>query len=218
MLKGIDVSSNNGAVDWTALANAGDVTFAIIKATERVTYNDSRFATNWSGAAAAGLVRGAYHFARPSNNDPTPEADHFLAKVAAAGGLQGGDLLAFDVEDTNVAASLNLLSWALEWLQYVESQVGFKPFFYSGNWYMKPHGLVGDDDLAGYPLWLSSYNRTFGKVPGAPPNWSAVVVHQYDSGSAAGVAGNVDLNCFTGVSVAELAQYGTAAFSVPQTP
>lgn len=216
MLKGIDVYHNTGTVDWTALASSGDVAFAIAKATEGVTFNDPAFLTNWPAISAAGLLRGAYHLARPSNNDPIPEADHFLTRIGAGGGLQPGDIIALDIEDTNVASDANLHDWTLSWLQYVEGQVGFKPFFYSGTWYMDPHGLTGSTDLGGYPLWFSSYNETFGQIPNPPNGWSAVVIHQYsEHGSETGISTDVDLDCFTGDTVAQLAQYGKPASVSP---
>jgi lysozyme len=206
-IKGIDVSGNNGAIDWNALGAAGDVQFAIAKATEGVTYNDASFAGNWKGIQSAGLVRGAYHYARPDNNNAEDEADHFLAQVAAAGGLEGGDLVALDLEATKVAANEDLHDWTLAWLQRVESQVGFKPLFYSGSWYMTPHSIAGAD-LAQYPLWFSAWNYTFDSVPAAPADWGGITIHQYsEKGTAAGITGAVDLNCFQG-TVADLQLYG----------
>jgi lysozyme len=204
---GIDVSGSwQGQPDWTRVAAAGTL-FAFAKATEGMTFTDGSFAYNWQGIKAAGLVRGAYHLARPSNNTAESEADHFLAQVNAAGGLQTGDLVALDVEDTNTTE--NLHDWTLAWLQRVEAQIGFKPLLYSGTWYMDPHGLSGVDDLAAYPLWFSSYNNQFDNVPAAPPNWTQILIHQYtEQGTVDGIEAKVDLDCFTGDTVDELAPYG----------
>ena len=218
-VKGIDVSGWNANPDWAAVAAGGDILYVIAKATEGMTYNDKTFARNWSEIKAAGLVRGAYHYARPSNNGAVDEADHFLGQVNAAGGLEAGDLLALDMEDTSAMG--NLHDWTLSWLQHVENQVGFKPLFYSGTWYMNPHGLTGVDDLAEYPLWFSRYNRIFNQVPAAPANWSRILIHQYDDkGTVAGIAGKVDMNCFVGNSADELRGYGApgAPASTPATP
>ncbi len=57
----VDVSNHQGAIDWPAVARDG-IGAAYIKATEGQTFVDERFAANWTGAAAAGLRRGAYHF------------------------------------------------------------------------------------------------------------------------------------------------------------
>jgi lysozyme len=209
-LRGVDVSHWNGNPDWGVVAGNGYL-FAIAKATEGLTGNDAKFATNWQGVKDAGLVRGAYHFARPSNNSAADEADHFLGRLDAAGGIAAGDLLALDMEDTNAAGDLH--DWTLTWLQRVERQVGFKPLFYSGGWYMRPHGLTGQDDLAAYPLWYSGYNYTFGNVPAAPSSWNGVVIHQYsDKGTVPGITGHaVDLDYFGGSTADDLRYYGSPA-------
>src|SRR5690349_93936 len=58
---GIDVSNHQGTVDWEDVASDG-VSSAYLKATEGDDFVDKRFAENWSGAASAGIARGAYHF------------------------------------------------------------------------------------------------------------------------------------------------------------
>lgn len=58
---GIDVSNHQGEIDWADVAS-DDVSYVYMKATEGDDFVDKRFAENWSGAASAGLARGAYHF------------------------------------------------------------------------------------------------------------------------------------------------------------
>ena len=60
-IHGIDVSKFQGDIDWNAVADSG-VKFAWIKATEGGDHADERFQANWTGAKAAGVPRGAYHF------------------------------------------------------------------------------------------------------------------------------------------------------------
>jgi lysozyme len=58
---GIDVSNHQGRIDWNAVAG-DDISAVYMKATEGQDWVDKRFAENWTGAASAGLRRGAYHF------------------------------------------------------------------------------------------------------------------------------------------------------------
>jgi len=58
---GIDVSSLQGSIDWSAVAADG-VSFAYIKATEGGNFIDPNFARNWADAKRAGIRPGAYHF------------------------------------------------------------------------------------------------------------------------------------------------------------
>jgi hypothetical protein len=66
-LSGIDVSSYQGTIDFNSLRAAG-LSFVMSKATEGLTYSDPTFAYNFAGTASIGLVRGAYHFAHPSED------------------------------------------------------------------------------------------------------------------------------------------------------
>lgn len=77
--RGIDVSAHQGPINWAQVAAAG-IHFAYIKASEGGDWVDEHFQRNWSGAKAAGLKPGAYHFftlSRPGAD----QADNFL-KVA----------------------------------------------------------------------------------------------------------------------------------------
>lgn len=59
--QGIDVSRYQGNIDW-AKVKASGMTFVFIKATEGQTYTDPNFQTNVTGALAAGMLVGTYHF------------------------------------------------------------------------------------------------------------------------------------------------------------
>lgn len=61
MIKGIDVSENNGTVDWQAVKNAG-IEFAIVRSSYGKTGVDEKFLENVNGAHAVGLKVGAYHY------------------------------------------------------------------------------------------------------------------------------------------------------------
>ena len=78
-VRGIDVSHHQGTIDWRRVAGAG-IGFAYLKATEGSDFTDSRFRTNWTGAAAAGLPRGAYHYFTLCTPGRA-QAAHFLATV-----------------------------------------------------------------------------------------------------------------------------------------
>ena len=58
--QGIDVSQEQGLIDWKA-ARAAGVDFAYIRASQGSDRRDENFAANWSESAAADVKRGAYH-------------------------------------------------------------------------------------------------------------------------------------------------------------
>lgn len=65
LVSGADVSKWQGKFNFQGLKDAG-YSFCIIKASEGVQYTDPRFRENWKRAREAGLIVGAYHFARAS--------------------------------------------------------------------------------------------------------------------------------------------------------
>lgn len=197
--RGIDVASWQGQPDWRAVAASG-IQFAITKATEGVGYLNPTFARNWLEIRAAGIKRGAYHFAEPDVNRPEDEADYFLANVARVGGLAAGDMLALDLEDKNgsLKRANDIGGWALAWLRYVERQTGVAPLLYTAPNVIREHSLFGYPALPRYPLWLAAYQTA---PPPVPAPWSSIAIWQHsDEGSVPGIVGNVDLNRFMGTA------------------
>ncbi len=78
-VKGVDVSSYQGKIDWNVLADEG-ISFAFIKATEGSRYVDRYFAENIKGARAAHLRAGAYHFLSYDSSG-LEQAENFIATV-----------------------------------------------------------------------------------------------------------------------------------------
>lgn len=216
MPSGIDVASYQGAVDWRVVRTM-PVDFAFVKATGGSRYVNPTFDDNWQGIRDAGLTRGAYHYAFETTNTPFPgpgpeaEAAFFLDRIAIVGGLEPGDLLALDLED----GEGDLGEWALRWLRYVEHEVGYKPLFYSGEWFMSPHGIANYPELAEYGLWLSADTKS---MPEAPAPWDFVAFWQHaEAGNVPGVTGKCDLNVFNG-PLERLRLYGMPDLARPPLP
>jgi GH25 family lysozyme M1 (1,4-beta-N-acetylmuramidase) len=159
--KGIDVSNWNGAISWTKVAHAG-YRFAFGKATEGTSYNDKTYLTNRNGSEAAGLVFGAYHFARPAGKglagltaSAIKQANHFLAVA----GPQPGELPpVLDLEKTGNLSKQRLLAWTLAWLGQIEARTGVEPFLYTSPLFWK--GNLGDSTAAaaaGTGLWIAHW-------------------------------------------------------------
>jgi GH25 family lysozyme M1 (1,4-beta-N-acetylmuramidase) len=159
--KGVDVSSWNGAIKWAKVAGAG-YRFAFGKATEGTTYVDATYTTNRNGSEAAGVVFGAYHFARPAGGSLAAatasairQADHFLAVAAP----QPGELP--PVLDLEVKGKLNkrrLQAWTLAWLDEIYARLGVDPFVYTSPVFWKSY--LGDSTAAaaaGTRLWIAHW-------------------------------------------------------------
>jgi GH25 family lysozyme M1 (1,4-beta-N-acetylmuramidase) len=173
--KGIDVSNWNGSINWTKVAHAG-YTFAFGKATEGTTYNDKSYTTNRNGSEAAGVIFGAYHFARPTGktlagatSSAINQANHFLAVAAP----QPGELPpVLDLEATGDLPTSRLLAWTLAWLGQIEARTGVQPFVYTSPLFWK--GRLGDSTAAaaaGTGLWIAHW--TAKSAPLVPAqNWA----------------------------------------------
>src|SRR6478736_7831897 len=83
--QGIDVSHFQGNIDWSAIRNVG-IKFTFAKATEGVDFVDVNFHQYMSGAIAAGVPIGPYHFARLNSGETIPtdaidEANDFVDAI-----------------------------------------------------------------------------------------------------------------------------------------
>ncbi len=76
-VQGIDVSAYQPRVDWARWKRQG-IRFAWIKATEGATWRSPTFAAQRTGARAAGLLQGAYHYARPKSSTGAVQARFFV--------------------------------------------------------------------------------------------------------------------------------------------
>lgn len=100
MQRGIDVSENNGIVDWQAVAAAG-IDFAIIRSSYGLRSKDAMFAQNVAGAKAVGLKIGAYHYSYAlSVEDAIQEAANCREAIDSTGHLFELPVW-FDMEDAD---------------------------------------------------------------------------------------------------------------------
>ena len=173
--KGIDVSTWNGTIKWEKVAAAG-YGFAFGKATEGTSYNDATYTTNRNGSEIAGLVFGAYHFARPAGStmaaataSAISQANHFLAVAAP----QPGELPpVLDLEVTGKLPKSRLLAWTLAWLDQIYARTGVEPFLYtSPNFWKLNLGNSTAAAAGGTPLWIAHW--TSAAQPLVPAqNWN----------------------------------------------
>ena len=99
-MKGIDVSENNGLINWQAVAAAG-IEFAIVRSSYGLHSKDEMFEQNVAGAKAAGLKVGAYHYSYALNvEDAIQEAANCREAIESAGQLLELPVF-FDMEDAD---------------------------------------------------------------------------------------------------------------------
>jgi lysozyme len=187
VLQGVDVSSHQRAIAWGAVRDAG-VAFTFIRVSDGADVADAAFDTNWSGAKAAGILRGAYQFFRPSQ-DPIAQADVVVDALAP----DPGELpVVLDFEVTEGQPATVTVARARPWLARVESATGRTPIVYT----TPSMGSVLRGNLATYPLWVANYGAM---CPAIPSGWSDWLFWQRSAtGSIDGIGAPVDLDEFQG--------------------
>ena len=170
VLRGVDISRWQEAVDWNALAAEG-VDFAILRVGGRLQnsgniFEDARFAQSFSGAKAAGLRVGVYFYSQAIDvAEALEEADYVLSR------LRGRDVDGPVVFDWESAGSDNpegrsndipvsvVCDCAVAFCERVRD-AGYAPMVYMNTYdgYLK-YDLTR---LAGYDIWYAGqYNGSF---------------------------------------------------------
>ncbi|MGI8655455.1 MAG: GH25 family lysozyme [Pyrinomonadaceae bacterium] len=191
IIEGIDVSRWQSQVDYSRVARVG-IKYVLCKATQSLHHVDPLFGRNWAGIKAAGLIRGAYHFASPMR--PAIEQADFFARTVGA--LDAGDLpLVLDIEDANNLPPIRVARWVSDFVLRLQQTTGRDPIIYTTASFWKDHcGLV---TLGHLPLWVAHYTNA--QEPILPRGWDNYTFWQYtQAGHVDGVTGNVDRNHFLG--------------------
>lgn len=200
VVQGRDVSVYQGDFDWNAQKAAG-VVFGVARIGDG-TGSDSKFTENWANLKNAGLLRGAYQFFEPGE-DETAQAN---LMIAAVGALGDGDLpCTIDLEVTGGQDPATIASKVATWLALVEKGTGKAPIIYAGPYFWADH--VGSTAFGKYPLWVADYGPA---CPLMPPGWATWTFWQYSNGGGA-----LDHDVFNG-SLATL--QALAAAPRPQYP
>lgn len=204
---GIDRSHWNAMPNFTTL-KANGIGFVINKGTEGSGLTDTTLAACRSGAKAAGLIFGSYHFATWGN--VTSEVNWFLAQVKP----QPGELVALDAEAA-IPAGVDVVAWCDQFSRAVKARVGVAPLIYMNQSWLAGHNwapVLADGD----GLWLAKYdNATTG---GALGPWPVMSMKQFtDAASIPGQVGTVDEDAFEG-SLATLLKYAIPAPAPAPTP
>lgn len=184
--KGIDVSKWQGNINW-AEAKAGGVEFAILRegyGKESPTQVDKQFGSNYSGAKAAGVPVGVYHYSyADSTTDAKLEAQFCLKNIS---GKQLEYPVCFDIEDSEMLVLSNQQRTDIckAFCETVENAGYYAMIYCNLNWYKN---YLISDQLKDYDLWLAQWS--VGK-----PEVSCGIWQKSDKGVIDGVTGNVDLN------------------------
>ena len=190
-VRGVDVSSYQGDIDWGVLSQGLD--FAFIKATEGSKYTDDHFRYNFTQAREAGLRIGAYHFFS-FESAGAAQAENFISQVEGFEGMLPpvidvelyGDFRKAPKPAEEVVRELTDMTGALT------ERYGKQPIFYATD---KTYKMYIKGNFPGCGLWLRNVRtRPAGDMP-----WD---FWQYSGkGELSGYKGEeryIDLNVFRG--------------------
>jgi GH25 family lysozyme M1 (1,4-beta-N-acetylmuramidase) len=189
---GVDVASYQGDVNWTSVV-AGGATFAYAKATEGTYYYDSTyFPQQYNGSYAAGMIRGAYHFAVPDNSTGAAQADYFIAN--GGGWSADGQTLPgmLDFEPNPYGAECygltpsQLVGWVVSFDTEYQLLTGRYPLLYTNATFWDT--CTGGASAASVdPLDVAAWGYSPSPLPGG---WSSYAIWQYTDSNTMGYDGD----------------------------
>ena len=191
---GIDVSEHQGYINWEAVASDG-VSFAFVRVGNRglttgSISQDDYFEYNAKAADQAGIKVGAYFYSQAMTEDEAREEADFVIER-----LRGRNItypVAYDHErladNPGRADDLSpeqMTKNAAAFCARIQ-EAGYTPMIYGSLKDLLRYNLP---DLARYNIWLAQYNVN------SPTFNQYFSIWQYtNTGSVAGVDGNVDMN------------------------
>lgn len=168
-LRGIDVNSHNNAVRWGRVA--GHVHFVYAKATEGTYYHNPDFTNQYEGPYDHGVIRGAYHFAIPSNSNGATQANFFVRH--GGGWSRDGRTLpgALDIEynpygrECYGLSKRSMRGWIWDFVNQYARDTGIYPVLYTSFtfWRKCTGNAKGFQNYD--PLWIACYCRHAGRLP-----------------------------------------------------
>ncbi len=166
---GIDVSDNNGTINWTNVQGA-NITFAWAKATEGTSYKDPTFAANETNGKAMGIYMGAYHFAHPEKDAPESEAAYFwnvASNYVKNDGKTFMPMLDYETFTGTFVGASSYADWANQWCADVQAMAAADGVSVVPVIYLSACNTPELSSLDNWTIpWIANYN---GDGPGGNP-------------------------------------------------
>ena len=191
MIKGIDVSTWQGNIDFAKIKASG-IDFVIIRAGygREVSQKDNCFERNYENAKAAGLDVGAYWYSyADSAEDAVREAKACMEVIK---GKKFEYPIYFDLEEqSQFAKGKNFCDSIIKAFCGELEKNGYKAGLYCSTYYLNNYVL--DSVAKKYELWVAQYNYRCTYTANKYGIW------QFSSkGRINGISGDVDMNyCYT---------------------
>lgn len=203
LLYGIDVSSYQKDIDWSAVSNS-NISYAIIRTgttnfNQEIMKTDNYFSKNYSGAKNNGLKVGAYYFTSAF----TQEGMIQNAKdcLATLGGCSLDYPIFIDVEQESKSTKQvalgkeTLTNYLLEALSILRN-AGYSAGIYSNKSFLESYIDLSRIRSAGYYVWMAQYpSGSYAVNPANYDKSTNCTLWQFSNkGSVNGINGYCDVN------------------------
>lgn len=199
--KGIDVSDNQGVIDWAQVAKKVD--FAVLRSVRRSGKTDYQFAANLEGCRKYSIPMSVYKYTYATTPEAARQEAQQVVALLQSYGLTG-TMVWWDVEDKDVLRPLGAakLTECIRAAQEVITAAGYSFGLYVGLYVYKERWF-DFDAFAGARLWVARYYKGYHDMQFADtPDQSYkpsvdrwLTVWQYTScGEITGIKGDVDLD------------------------
>lgn len=183
-MKGIDISNNNGSINFNGVKNSG-VECVYIKATEGTTFQDSYKSAFYGGAKTIGVKVGFYHFL-VGTSTPETQAENFFNQIKD----YENDLVPMlDVEVNFNNLNDYIARFIARFNQLTDMEIGIYTYTSFLNEY------IDVTRFKDFKLWEANYNNNPWNLPSN--DFVNRIGHQYtEKGTIQGVNGVCDVNEF----------------------
>lgn len=191
-IKGIDVSTWNGNIDWQTVADYG-MGFAILRITEKGNKTDGTFEQNYKGCTQHGIPVGVYKYSYAKSPAQAEQEAEVVLKVLNKRKLDFPVFYDLEWSEQRKLGSAAVEKIALAFLKKIQAE-GYKVGIYCNvDWYQN----VLTAALKKYDCWIARYplNDDGSIQERLRPDFG--IGWQYSSkGHVDGTDGNVDMNVF----------------------
>ena len=183
-MKGIDISNNNGSINFNGVKNSG-VECVYIKATEGTTFQDSYKSAFYGGAKSIGAKVGFYHFL-VGTSAPETQAENFYKEIIS---YQNDLVPMLDVEVNFPGLNDYIARFIGRFNQLTSMEIGIYTYTSFLNEY------IDVERFKTLKLWEANYNNSPWNLPSN--GFTNRIGHQYtEKGHIDGVNGVCDVNEF----------------------
>lgn len=194
-MRGIDVSSHQGKIDWDAVKASG-IDFAIIRAGYGNSTVDKCFVYNITEALKVGLKVGVYWFCYALNEKEAREEADFCIATVKKYKLSFPVFYDFEYDTERYAKEHKVTFTSQSRCSVIKAfctrvkELGYEAGIYTNLDYINYR--LNLSDLEAYPLWLATYGGNKEQSI-----YGEILKQVSDSGKVDGINGGVDMNvCF----------------------